>query len=99
MSMVDNLIQQLKDMKPQAIILFGSYAWGKPHEDSDLDILMIKETTKSFRERIRESRFNLKTSMAVDLMVLTPSEAKKYSEDSSFLKQIIKEGKLIYGRL
>ena len=93
------VFEQLKKMKPQAIILFGSYAWGKPHRDSDLDILMIKDTKKSFRNRVRDSRFQLKTHVPVDLIILTPEEVKKYYDKRIFLRQIVEEGKLIYGRI
>ncbi|KKP67112.1 MAG: polymerase beta domain protein region protein [Candidatus Roizmanbacteria bacterium GW2011_GWA2_35_19] len=93
------VFEQLKKMKPQAIILFGSYAWGKPHIDSDLDILMIKNTKKSFRERIREVHTILKTHMPVDIIVLTSREAEEAPLKSIFFKQIITEGKLIYGNL
>ncbi|PIU36887.1 nucleotidyltransferase domain-containing protein [Candidatus Roizmanbacteria bacterium CG07_land_8_20_14_0_80_34_15] len=93
------VFEQLKRMKPQAIILFGSYAWGKPHIDSDLDILMIKNTKKTFRERVRDSRFQLKTHVPVDLIILTPEEVKKYYNKRIFLRQIVEEGKLIYGRI
>lgn len=95
----EQVFEQLKKMKPQAIILFGSYAWGKPHIDSDLDILMIKDTKKSFRSRMRDSRFQLKTHVPVDLIVLTPQEVKKYYNERIFLRQIVEEGKLIYGRI
>ena len=93
------VFEQLKRMKPQAIILFGSYAWGKPHLVSDLDILMIKNTKKTFRERVRDSRFQLKTHVPVDLIILTPEEVKKYYNKRIFLRQIVEEGKLIYGRI
>ena len=99
MSDQEIVFEQLKKMKPQAIILFGSYAWGKPHIDSDLDILMIKDTKKSFRDRMRDFRFQLKTHLPVDLFILTPDEVKKYYKERIFLRQIVEEGKLIYGRI
>ncbi len=93
------VFEQLKKMKPQAIILFGSYAWGKPHIDSDLDILMIKDTDRSFTDRIRDVHTILKTRMPVDIIVLTSKEAQDATQKSMFFKQIITEGKLIYGNL
>lgn len=99
MTDTENVFEQLKKMKPQAIILFGSYAWGKPNEDSDLDILMIKDSKKSFRDRTRDYRFRIKTHMPVDLIMLTPTEVKRFTKESQFFKQIFEEDKLIYGRL
>ncbi|OGK25513.1 hypothetical protein A3A46_02915 [Candidatus Roizmanbacteria bacterium RIFCSPLOWO2_01_FULL_37_13] len=86
-------------MKPQAIILFGSAAWGKPHKDSDLDVLMIKNTNKSFTDRVADVHLKLRTHFPVDVIVLTPKEAKKLPKENSFIKQIFEEGKLIYGGL
>ena len=40
-----------KEIKPEKIILFGSYAWGKPHQDSDLDLFVIEKSKLSKRKR------------------------------------------------
>lgn len=39
--------------QPEQIILFGSYAWGTPNEDSDIDLLVIKESDEAQRKRAR----------------------------------------------
>lgn len=88
---------QLKKMRPQAIVLFGSYAWGKPHIDSDIDVLMIKDTNRVFTDRIRDVHTLLKTHLPVDVIVLTPKEAREAPKKSQFFKQVLTEGKLIYG--
>ncbi|HCS78129.1 TPA: nucleotidyltransferase domain-containing protein [Patescibacteria group bacterium] len=95
----DEVIEQLKKRQPQAIILFGSHAWGRPHEDSDLDILLIEETEKPFPDRMRDAREELRTNQAIDILVLTPKEAQLAPQKDSFYKQIFTEGKLLYGRL
>lgn len=94
-----DVIEQLKKQNPQALIVFGSHAWGTPHKDSDLDVLVIKESPKSRIERIREARANIKTNKPVDILHLTPQEAQSYKKKSTFYKQIFDEGKLVYGRL
>lgn len=99
MSEQNKVFEQLKKLKPQAIILFGSYAWGKPHKDSDFDVLMIQDTKKSFTDRVFEVHMKLKTSMPVDVIVVTPKEAKELPNKSDFFSQIFKKGKLIYGKL
>ena len=93
------IVEQLKKDKPKAIILFGSAARGEAGEDSDLDILVIKETKKSFTERMREARSMIKTNTPMDIIVLTPQEAKDLPKKNSFFAQILKEGKLLYGRI
>jgi len=95
-----DVIEQLKNQKPEALIVFGSYAWGKPHKDSDLDIMMVKKTAvRSHIERIRQAHRPLRTSCAVDVLVLTPEEAKIYQKKYSFYRDIFENGKLIYGRV
>ena len=93
------IFEQLKKTNPQAIILFGSAAKDEMSEDSDLDILVIKESKKPFLDRMREIRGHIRTHTPIDLIVLTPNEAKEMPKKSTFFRQIIEEGKLIYGRI
>lgn len=45
---LDEIVRRLvAEYQPEKIILFGSYAYGQPHADSDLDMLIIKETSGS----------------------------------------------------
>ena len=48
------IVQKLKTYKPERVILFGSYAWGKPTKSSDLDLLIIKKTKKKRLRRAPE---------------------------------------------
>ena len=93
------IVDQLKKDKPKAIILFGSAARGEAREDSDLDILIIKETTKDFADRMREARSQIRTNQALDIIVITPKEARELPKKNTFLRQVLKEGKLLYGRV
>lgn len=93
------VFEQLKKTNPQAIILFGSASRGEMKEDSDLDILVIKATDKSFMDRMREARMSVRTNLPLDIIVLTPEEAREFPKKSTFFSQIIEEGKLIYGRI
>ena len=68
-------------------------------EDSDLDILVIKKTKKSFTDRMRDMRSMIRTSTPLDIIVLTPQEAKSLPKKNSFFAQILEEGKLLYGRI
>lgn len=94
---IQNIINQLKAYQPEKIILFGSYAYGKPTQDSDLDIAIIKKTTDSFHERQKETRMLLKTTIPVDIFVFTPEEFKKAKKNNLFVKEIAKMGRVIYG--
>lgn len=99
MGKADLVFEQLKKTNPKAIILFGSAARGEVGEDSDLDILVIQETNKPFTDRIREARANVRTNIPLDIIVITPKEAKELPKKNSFFSQILKEGKLIHGRI
>lgn len=79
--------------------MFGSAARGEMRQDSDLDILVICETRKDYFERVREVRAGVRTNAPLDIIVLTPKEAKELPKKNSFFAQILKEGKLVYGRI
>ena len=79
--------------------LFGSYAWGTPHEDSDLDILIVIE--KSDEKRHKRGKPGLEAlwglCIAKDLMVYTKDEFdERLADTSSFIYKIVKNGKLLY---
>lgn len=100
MDAFNSTIEQLKSQKPQAIVLFGSHATGTTNQHSDVDILMIKNTRKGkMAERYAEVRSRIDTDLPMDIIVLTPTELKKYKKTNPFLRQIILNGKLLYGKI
>ena len=93
--------QIVKKYKPEKIILFGSYAWGKPTEDSDVDLFIVKKSRKRRIDRERElSRYLFGHNfLAMDLLIYTPAETKKrLSIEDPFIEDIISKGKLLYVR-
>ena len=40
----EDILGKIREFKPDRVVLFGSWAWGKPHRDSDVDLCVIKET-------------------------------------------------------
>ena len=90
-------------LKPEKIILFGSYASGNPTHDSDVDLLVIMKTRKKRSDRyVSVSRLLLPRQFPVDIIVKTPKEveeAMKGGKDNSFfIREIIKKGKVLYDR-
>lgn len=87
-------------LKPERIILFGSYAYGTPNPDSDVDLLVIMHTKAPFKERSwAVSRLLLPRPFPVDILVRTPGEVKKALEtEDFFLKEILTRGKVLYDR-
>jgi predicted nucleotidyltransferase len=92
------IIKNLKKYNPEKIILFGSWAWGKPKPDSDVDLLIVKETKKNPYKRIPEARRFLRPiDSPVDVLVFTPREIEeRLKEGDSFISDIFKRGKILY---
>lgn len=85
---------------PTRVILFGSYAYGKPTKDSDIDLLIIKRTRKPFHRRLYEVRrllFPLLRDQPFDPIVMTPQEVeRRLARGDQFIREIVTEGKLVY---
>jgi predicted nucleotidyltransferase len=82
--------------QPDKIILFGSYAYGTPHEDSDVDLLVIKPTWNQISQAV-QIRWALAAPFPMDLIVRTPKEMKwRLEEGDSFLTEIVSKGKVLY---
>lgn len=100
------LIQALKPYNPQKIYIYGSYARGEATKDSDLDVLIIKNTRKKFRDRrIDVSRYiysrerlekGTTLDYPVEALVYTEEEIKDHLEWDPFIRSIYKDKVLIY---
>ena len=81
----------------EKIILFGSYAYGTPHEDSDVDILVIMNTKN--RNQARWIRLAVPCGFPMDLLVRHPDEIRRRIEDEDwFLREIMSKGKVLYAK-
>lgn len=86
---------------PIEIYIFGSYAWGHPTEESDLDLLVVVDKyNKNQYETMVDGHLALADlQVSKDLLVFTKDEFEKYSKDKSRLCYKIKnKGKLIYAK-
>ena len=85
---------------PDKIILFGSYAVGNPNNDSDLDLLIIKDTDLPRHKRSFDIQKALIGSMVpMDIFVYTTKEfEQEKNEKSSFFSLAIKTSKILYER-
>lgn len=83
--------------EPEKIILFGSLAEGDIQEWSDIDLLIVKKTTKRPLDRILEASRLIRPTIGIDLFVYTPDEfASLMQEKFSFLTAIAQKGKVLY---
>ena len=89
--------QVARQFKPQKIILFGSYAYGRPTEDSDVDILVVMPFKGRNPEKATEIWMATKPRFPIDIMVRKPAELKKRLKMGDFfLREITEKGKVLY---
>jgi predicted nucleotidyltransferase len=81
---------------PEKIILFGSYAYGKPHKDSDVDILVVMPASDESNQAVRIKE-KTHPRFPVDLVVRTPDNLRwRLKEGDWFLREIVDHGKVLY---
>lgn len=98
--MIDLIKAIAKRLKEQygakEVILFGSYAKGNPHEDSDIDLLIISDSKERFFERqatVRRLLRDLKKRIPVSPVVLTPEELEERKKhEDQFISEILETG-------
>ncbi|MBI2120860.1 MAG: nucleotidyltransferase domain-containing protein [Parcubacteria group bacterium] len=87
-----------REFQPEKIILFGSFAWGTPTEDSDIDLFIVKETenTRGFAREVDRS-FSAR-DFSMDIIVYTPEQVEKRKKiNDLFIREIFTNGKFLYG--
>ena len=99
--LLDQVIEKLVlALKPEKIILFGSYAYGTPTEDSDIDLLVVIANSDEPRyKRSRKAYRALRgTAFPIDIIVMTREEfQRKINVRSSLVNRAINEGQILYG--
>jgi predicted nucleotidyltransferase len=82
---------------PEQIILFGSYAYGTPRPDSDVDLLVVMPIEGQAVYKAVEILEHVRPPFAVDLLVRTPQElARRLSLNDFFLRDIVTKGRVLY---
>jgi predicted nucleotidyltransferase len=82
--------------QPDKIILFGSYAYGTPHNESDVDLLVIMPAYDVVNQAIRICR-TFEREFSLDLIVRTPKQIERgLKDDDWFLREIVEKGKVLY---
>ena len=98
---LDKIVRQVVEAyRPEKIILFGSYAYGQPSADSDLDMLIIKKTSERFIDRwinVRQIVSDPKRSIPFEPLVLTPNELEeRLAIGDQFIEEIVTKGQVLY---
>jgi predicted nucleotidyltransferase len=93
----DVIVEALRPYHPQKVILFGSWARREADEESDLDLILVKDTSARFMDRLKDVYALLSDFGAVDILVYTPQEvAQMLTEGNSFLEDALAEGIVLY---
>ena len=95
---IDQVVKQIVEkFKPEKIILFGSYARGDYHRESDVDLLVVMHTPLKESQISLEIHRHLNVMFGLDLVVYTPEHLKERAEMGDwFVRDILKEGKVLY---
>jgi predicted nucleotidyltransferase len=85
---------------PEKIILFGSYAYGHPTTDSDVDLLVVMESDERPAKRaIRIARHLLDVPFPMDILVRTPAEIGNWLRlEDCFMREVVRQGQVLYER-
>ena len=99
----DEIVERLKPLDPEKIILFGPYAYGTPDEDSDIDLFLVKDINPSdareYRLAARKQRRDLIFKHEIGFDVLAASNNFLQSRDDYFYRvDILKNGKILYAK-
>jgi predicted nucleotidyltransferase len=85
---------------PEKVILFGSLAAETVGEWSDLDLVIVKDTTLPFLQRLKEVALLCRAQVGVDYLVYTPNEfADMVAQENPFIvNEVLHRGKVVYER-
>jgi len=88
-----------RNLGPDIIIMFGSVVNGTANEDSDLDLVLVKESDEDRTIRSAKARLALEDSnIPVDVIVYTPEEFEKdLSNEYSLVHEAMTTGRIVHG--
>jgi predicted nucleotidyltransferase len=86
-----------REFHPRKIVLFGSYAYGAPTEDSDVDLLVIMPFNRKRGRKSLEIRQRVPADFPLDLIVRTPEFiAQRLEWGDCFTREILSKGQVLY---
>ena len=101
--LISEVVDRIKEKyEPEKIILFGSYAYGKPTEDSDIDLFIVKDTDKRWVDRYVEVKrliYDPERRISISPIVYTPGEMEeRLALGDQFVEEILTKGEVLYAR-
>ena len=98
MNQIQALSQQIvEQFQPDRIILFGSYAYGTPNEDSDVDLMVVMPFEGHPTNQAIKVREKIRHGFSLDLLVRTSQQIQERLElGDFFIQDIVEQGKTLY---
>ena len=89
--------QVVEQFHPHKVILFGSYAYGTPTKDSDIDLMVVMPYTGKELDKMVQVRRTLDSSLPLDVLVKTPEQIRERTQlGDFFIAEILQKGKVLY---
>lgn len=83
--------------RPRRVILFGSYAYGRPTRDSDVDLLVVMSHKGHPSVKSAEIRKKVRAGFPMDLLVRSPREIRRrLAAGDAFIGEIMRRGRPLY---
>ena len=100
---ISDVVDKIKaEYHPEKIILYGSYAYGKPTRHSDIDLFIIKDTDKDGIQRdveVKRLIYQPERRISISPLVYTPAEVKqRLTMGDDFIVEIVSKGEVLYAR-
>jgi len=98
MKKIEDLTSQIvREFNPERIILFGSYAYGRASDESDVDLLVVLPFEGKPVRKAIEIRNKINARMPLDLIVRTPEQlAQRLAQNDWFMREIVERGRILY---
>lgn len=85
------------EFHPRRIILFGSYAYGTPTEDSDVDLMVVTGRATDSLEKSIKIRQRVNSPFPLDMLVRSEAELRRrYQMEDWFIREIVDKGIVVY---
>ncbi|MEO1391955.1 MAG: nucleotidyltransferase domain-containing protein [Cyanobacteria bacterium J06634_5] len=86
-----------RQFQPDQIILFGSYAYGEPTSESDVDLLVVMPLTRRSVHKEIEIRQAIRAPFALDLLVRSSQQTQQRLDMGDFfIRDVVDKGRVIY---
>lgn len=87
----------VRRFQPELVVLFGSHAHGRPHADSDVDLLVVMRHRGAGAEQAARIRQAVRSGFPLDLIVRSPAAIRRRIKmGDSFVREILQEGQVLH---